>query len=117
MLKVKVGHSINPDIFVMGLEAAKESTKDFTNVKCNFLFTSEKCDIKKVIKGVERVTTSPIIGCTSSGGIIVPEGYITSDFGLTRILSLNDPDMVVGMACHEAGRDARTIRRNVAIAA
>ena len=117
MLKSKVGYSINPDSFVMGLESAKESTKDFANIKCNFLFTSEKNDIKKVIKGVQSVTDTPIIGCTSSGGIIVPDGYITSEFGYVGMLSLNDPNLVVGVGCHEAGRDARAIGRKVAIEA
>ena len=117
MLRSKVGYSINPDNFMTGLESAKESTKDYTNVKLNFLFTSSKSDVKKVVKGVQSATTAPVIGCTSSGGIIVPDGYITSETGFAGVLSLNDPDMVVGVACHEAGRDARAIGRKVAIEA
>lgn len=117
MLKSKVGYSINQDNFMMGLETAKESTKDFSNVKINFLYTSDKCDIKKVIKGVQSATTAPIIGCTSSTGIIVPDGYITSENGFAGMLSLNDQNMTVGIACHEAGKDARAIGRKVAIAA
>ncbi len=117
MLKAKVGYSINPDHFMMGFDAAKDSCKDFSNVKCNFVFTSEKCNMKKIIKGVESVTDAPIIGCTSSGGIIVPDGYITSPDGFCGVLSLNDPDLVVGVACHESGRDARAIGRKVAIEA
>jgi len=100
-----------------GLESAKEATKDYTNVKLNFLFTSSKSDVKKVVKGVQSATTAPVIGCTSSGGIIVPDGYITSETGFAGVLSLNDPDMVVGVACHESGRDARAIGRKVAIEA
>ena len=46
MLKSKVGYSINTDDFLMGQEAAKDSTRDFTNVKINFLYTSEKNNIK-----------------------------------------------------------------------
>ena len=42
MLKSKVGYSINPDYYEMGIETAKESTKDFSNVRLNFLYTSEK---------------------------------------------------------------------------
>ncbi len=117
MLKSKVGYSINPDSFMMGLESAKDSCKDFTNVKLNFLFTSVKSNIKKVVKGVQSATMAPIIGCTSSGGIIVPDGYITSEEGFAGVLSLNDPDMVVGVACHEAGRNARAVGRKVAIEA
>ena len=50
MLRSKVGYSINPDSFMVGVESAKESTKDFSNVKLNFLFTSVKNDIKKLLK-------------------------------------------------------------------
>lgn len=117
MLKSKVGYSTNQDSFMTGLEAAKESTKDFSNVKLNFLYTSVNNDVKKVVKGVQSATTSPIIGCTSSGGIIVPDGYITSEDGFAGLLSLNDQNMTVGVACHEAGKDARTIGRKVAIQA
>lgn len=117
MLKSKVGYSINPNSFMMGLESAKEATKDFSNVKLNFLYTSVNSDIKKVVKGIESANNSPIIGCTSSGGIIVPDGYITSETGFAGVLSLNDPNMIVGVACHEAGRDPRAIGRKVAIEA
>lgn len=117
MLKSKVGYSIDEDYYTMGIETAKESTKDFSNVKLNFLYTSEKCDIKKVIKGIRDVTSSPIIGCTSNQGIIVPDGYITSENGFAGMLSLNDQNLTVGVAIHEAGKDARAIGRKVAIAA
>lgn len=117
MLKSKVGYSINPDSFTTGFEAAKDATKDFSNVKLNFLFTSVNSDARKVAKGVKSTTMSPVIGCTSSGGIIVPDGIITSETGFAGVLSLNDPDMTVGVACHEAGRDARAIGRKVAIEA
>lgn len=117
MLRSKVGYSTNPDSFMMGLEAAKDSTKDFSNVKLNFLFASEKNDLKKVVKGIQSATNAPTIGCTSSGGIIVPDGYITSEDGFGGILSLNDPNMTVGVACHESGRNPRAIGRKVAIEA
>jgi len=117
MLRSKVGYSINPDSFMLGLEATKDATKDYTNVKLNFLYTSVKNDVKKVVKGVQSVTNAPIIGCTSSGGIMVPDGFITSENGFGGVLSLNDPSMTVGVACHEAGRDARAIGRKVAIEA
>lgn len=117
MLKSKVGYSVNPDDFMSGLESAKESTKDFNNVKLNFLYTSVKNDVKKVVKGVLSANDAPVIGCTSSGGIIVPDGYITSDDGFSGVLSLNDANMTIGVACHEAGKDARAIGRKVAIEA
>lgn len=117
MLKSKVGYSINPDSFMQGLESAKEATKDFSNVQINFLFTSCNSSIKKVVKGVQSATKAPVIGCTSCEGIIVPDGYITSESGYAGVLSLNDSDMVVGVACKEAGKNAREIGRKVAIEA
>ncbi len=117
MLKSKVGYSTNPDSFLMGFESIKQSTKDFENVKLNFLFTSEKADIKKVVKGINSETKAPIIGCTSSEGILVPDGYITGEDGFTGVLSLNDPNLVVGVAAHESGKDNRKIGRKVAIEA
>lgn len=117
MLKSKVGYSTNPDSYLMGVESAKASTKDFSNVKLNFLYTSVKSDIKKVVSGVSSINSAPIIGCTSSGGIMVPDGYITSENGFAGVLSLNDPKMLVGVACHEAGKDPRAVGRKVAIQA
>ena len=117
MLRSKVGYSTNPDSFMLGLEAAKNATKDFSNVKLNFLFASEKNDLKQVVKGIQSATDAPTNGCTSSGGIIVPDGYITSEDGFGGILSLNDPNMIVGIACHESGRNPRAIGRKVAIEA
>lgn len=117
MLRSKVGYSVNPDSFATGLEAAKKATKDMSNAKIGLLYTSEKNDIKAVIKGLRNVTNIPIIGCTSSGGIIVEDGIITSESGFVGMMALDDKNMTVGVACHEAGKDARAIGRKVAIEA
>ena len=117
MLKAKVGYSINPDDFISGMETAKKSTKDFSNIKINLLYTSSNMDVKKVVKGIRDVTDTPIIGCTSNGGVIVPDGYVTSEQGFSGMMSLNDPDLEVGVSCHEAGKDPRVIGRKVAIEA
>ena len=117
MLKSNIGLSTDNDFFTMGQEAAKQSTLNMTNVKCNFLFTSEKSDIKKIVEGVHNVTSSPIIGCTSSDGIIVPSGYISGENAYAGLLSLEDPNMKVGVSCQEAGKNPRIIGRKVAIEA
>ena len=117
MLKSKVGYSINPNHLVAGLETAKQSTKDFSDVKLNFLYTSEKSDIKRVVKGIREVTSAPIIGCTSSRGVIIPDGFITSEDGFSAMLSLDDLNLSVGVAGHEAGKDPRAIGRKVALEA
>ena len=116
MLKANVGYSIKEDSYEEGLEIAN-TTKSLNHVKLNLLYTSCKNDIKNVVKGVREVNDAPIIGSTSSGGLIVPDGYITSDKGFAGMMSLDDEDLVVGVACKEAGRDARAIGRKVAIEA
>lgn len=117
MLRSKVGYSINPESFAAGLETAKKSTKDLSNAKIGFLYTSAKNDIKAVIKGLRTITNIPIIGCTSSDAIIVEDGIITSDDGFAGMMTFDDKNLTVGLACHEAGKDPRAIGRKVAIEA
>ena len=117
MLKANVGYSIDTDEKEMGLEATIKATKGLEDVKINFLYTSCKNDIKKIMKGLREATDTPVIGCTSCEGIITPDGYITSENGFAGILSMSDSDLVVGVAAHEGGRDPRAIGRRVAIEA
>lgn len=117
MLKSNVGYSIHPDSYSAGEETAKKTLENSSNAKLGLLFTSVKNDIKEVIKGIRNVTDTPIIGCTSSGAIMVPDGIISSDNGFTGMMSLDDENMTIGVACHEAGKDARAIGRKVAIQA
>ena len=115
MLKAKVGYSTNKDNFMSGFESAQKSTNDMKNPKLSFLFTSSSCNIKQIVKGMKSVSDTPIIGCTSSGGIIVPDGIIRSKEGYSGVLTLSDEELTVGVACHEAGKNPRLIGRKVAI--
>ena len=117
MLKSNVGYSINPDSYIAGQETAATATENLSSAKLGFLFASVKNDIKEVIKGIKSITNTPIIGCTSNGAIMVPDGIITSDNGFSGMLMLDDENLKVGVACHEAGKDARAIGRKVAIQA
>lgn len=117
MLKSKVGYSINQENFAAGLETAKKALSGFSDAKIGFLYTSEKNNIKDVVRGIREVTNIPIIGCTSSGGIIVEDGIITSENGYAGMMTFDDKNMTIGIACHEAGKDPRTIGRKVAIEA
>ncbi len=117
MLKAKVGYSLKEDAHEAGLEIAQKTTKDFNHLKLNMLYTSCQSDIKKIVKGIREITETPIIGCTSNGGIIVPDGYITSENGFAGMMSFDDEKLTVGVACKEAGRDARAVGRKVAIEA
>ena len=117
MLRSKVGYSTNLDSFMSGFESAEKSTKDLKNPKLSFLFASCKSNIKQIVKGMKSVSNTPIIGCTSSGGIIVPDGIIRSKDGYSGVLTLSDENLTVGVACHEAGKNPRMIGRKVAVEA
>lgn len=115
MLRSGVGYSKNLDYYVSGIETAEKATTDLNEQKLGFLFTSCNDDIKEVIKGIRTITSVPLIGCTSSGGIIVPEGIVESNESFAGMLVLNDSEMTVGVACHPAGKNPRAIGRKVAI--
>ena len=117
MLKSSVGYSINSDDFLKGQETAKIALKNTSQEKIALVYTSEKDNIKEIIKGIRSVSKIPIIGSTSSSGIIVPDGVISSPDGFLGMLAMTDKDMTVGLASHEAGKDARAIGRKVAIQA
>lgn len=117
MLKASVGQSINKDGFSAGRETASIINEELYSPVINFLYTSSKNNVREVLKGVRSTITTPIIGCTSSGAVITPKGIVTSPSGFAAMMSLEDEQLKVGVACHEAGKDARAIGRKVAIEA
>jgi len=116
MLRSKIGYSMAEDNFESGATTAKNAVIGSSS-KVGFLYTSSASNTKEIVKGVKSVTDIPIIGCTSSGGLIVPEGIVASDHGFSGMMTMADADLKVGIACHEAGRNARLIGRKVAIEA
>ena len=118
MLKSNVGWSTQEDSFKQGKDSAEKAVVDLVQTKVAFLYTSVDCDVKKVIEGAkEELGTAPIIGCTSSAGIIVPDGFISGEKGFTGILALGDPDLVVGVAGSSKKKSARETGKNVTIEA
>ncbi len=116
-MKTKVGHSTNKNSFEQGAETAKKACEGLTP-KLGMLFTSVVNNQEETVKGVKSITDAPIIGCTSSGAIIVPEGVLTSgDTGFSGMMTFDAEDLSVGVACSKAGSDARAIGRKVAKAA
>ena len=114
MLKAKVGHSINIDDFKSGKETVEKVLKGLNNKNIGILYTSSLSNIKEVIKGVRSVSNIPIIGSTSEG-IMTSDGYIESDTKYSSMMVLDDKDMIVSVASHEKGKDAREVGRKVAI--
>ena len=118
MLKSNVAWSTHKDSYTQGKETAEKAVVDLMQTKVAFLYTSVDCDVSKVLEGAKsELGTAPIIGCTSSAGIIVPDGFISSENGFTGILALGDPDMEVGVAGSERGKDPRETGRKVAMEA
>ena len=115
MLKANIGWSTQADNFEAGRASAKKAVVDLVQTKVAFLYTSVDSDVKKVLEGAKsELGTAPIIGCTSSAGIITPDGFITSDHGFTGILSIGDPNMKVGVASSPRGNNPRETARKVA---
>ena len=118
MLKSNVGWSTNEDSYTQGKESAKKAVVDLIQTKVAFLYTSVDCDVKKVLDGAKsELGTAPIIGCTSSAGLIVPDGFISGEKGFTGILAIGDPETEVGVASSERGKDPRETGRKVAMEA
>ena len=115
MLKANVGWSTNKDSYTQGKETASKVVVDLVQTKVAFLYTSVDCDVKKVLEGAKsELGTAPIVGCTSSAGIITPDGFISGENGFTGILALGDPDLEVGVAGSSKQGSARETGRKVA---
>ena len=115
MLKSNVAWSTNEDSYTQGKESAKKAVVDLIQTKVAFLYTSVDSNVEKVLEGAKsELGTAPIIGCTSSAGILTPDGFITGENGFTGILAIGDPDLKVGVASSERGKDPRETGRKVA---
>ena len=108
MLKSNVGWSTNEDSYNQGKESAAKAVVDLVETKVAFLYTSVDCDVAKVLEGAKsELGTAPMIGCTSSAGIITPDGFIGSENGFTGILALGDSELKVGVASSPRGECPR----------
>ncbi len=114
-MKANVAWSTDEDAYLAGKACAKKAVLDLIQTKVAFIFSAVKYNQKSLIDGAKEVLGSaPIIGCTSNGGILVPDGYITSNNGFAGILALGDPDTAVGVAGMPKQVTARETGRMVA---
>lgn len=115
MLKSKVGYSTLTDSFEAGKEAMEMAIAGL-NGKIAFMFSSVAYDQEKLMEGVKSVSeTVPVVGCTSSASIIVPDGILNNETGYVGIMILDDPDMEVVSMCSGRGESPRETGRKVAI--
>ena len=117
MLKTKVGYSTSIDSYTKGLETANMSLNEMIDTKLGLVFTSCNDNIEEIIKGIRSISNIPIIGGTSSGGVLVNDGIIASPNGFASMMSLGDPELTIGVAIHEASTHPRSVGRKVAMEA
>lgn len=117
MLQAKVGYSKTLDAYEAGVETAKKASEGISP-KIAFLFNSVGYDQKKLMEGAKSILKdTDIIGCTSSAGILVPDGYFVDETGTTEMLALDDADMTVACYGMPKGKSARETGREVALKA
>ena len=89
--------------------------KGIKKPKLGLLFTSIKYDQNEVIKGIKSVYNDIIVvGCTSSGAIMTPEGIISSDNGFAGMMLFEDNELMVGVAGSPRGNDPRETGKKIA---
>ena len=116
MLKTSVGQSILENGHDAGLEVAKMAMKGLRNAKVGMLYTSCVYNQEEVLAGAkEKMGDIPIIGCTSSGAIMTPDGIFDNETGFAGMMVFDDKDLQVGVAiCNKRG-DARKLGQKLAM--
>lgn len=114
-MKVMVGSSLLENAYDSGVELAKNSTKGLKTPVLGFLFTSEKYKQEELLKGIKSVNPSlKVIGCTSSGAVMTPDGIISGPNGYAGMMVLDDNELSVGVAAATRGTDPRMTGRKIA---
>ena len=114
MLNSKVGYSKNTDAYEAGRETATKATEGL-KAKIGLLFNSVGYDQKKLMEGIKSVAKDiDVIGCTSSAGIITPDGYMIDEDGTAGMLTLGGDDLTVACYGMAKGKSARETGREVA---
>ena len=114
MLHSKVGYSKNTDAYEAGKETATKATEGL-KAKIGLLFNSVGYDQKKLMEGIKSVAKDiDVIGCTSSAGIITPDGYMIDEDGTAGMLTLGGDDLTVACYGMAKGKSARETGREVA---
>ena len=107
-MKAMVGSSILANSFDAGVETAKNSMKGIKKPKIGLLFSSIKYNQDELIKGIKSVVPElRVIGCTSSGAIMTPEGIISGDNGFAGMMFLEYNELNVVVSSSPRGTDPR----------
>jgi hypothetical protein len=114
-MKAMVGSSILIDSYEAGIETARNSMKGLKNPKVGLLFSSIKHNQEDLISGIKSVVPEiKIIGCTSSGAIMTPDGIISNEEGFAGMMILEDNELKIGISSSQRGLDPRSTGRKIA---
>jgi hypothetical protein len=116
MLKTKVGYSNIADAFEAGAETAKKASVGL-KPKAGLLFNSVAYDQKELMKGIQSEADYDVIGCTSSAGLITPDGYMIDENGVAGMMTFDDENLTVACYGMPKKKDARETGRQVALKA
>lgn len=116
MLKTKVGYSNIADAFEAGAETAKKASVGL-KPKAGLLFNSVAYNQKKLMEGIKSVADYDIVGCTSSAGLITPDGYMIDENGVVGMMTFDDENLTVACYGMPKKKDARETGRQVALKA
>lgn len=116
MLKTKVGYSNIADAFEAGAETARKASEGL-KPKAGLLFNSVAYDQKKLMEGIKSVADYDIVGCTSSAGLITPDGYMIDENGVAGMMTFDDENLTVACYGMAKKKNARETGRQVALKA
>ena len=107
-MKVNTSWSIDKKAKTAGKEMLEKGVSDLGETKLALIFNTVKYDTKKLLDGAKEVLgTAPILGCTSSGGILTQDGYITAEDGAAACMCIGDNETAVGTAVVERKKSAK----------
>ena len=114
-MKAMVGSSILNTSFEAGVEVAQISSKGLKTPKIGFLFSSVKYNQEELLRGIKSVNPElKIIGCTSSSGVMTPDGIISSEEGFAGMMVIEDNELNVGIASAPRGLNPRVTGSKIA---
>lgn len=114
-MKANVGSTILTNSFAAGADVVKNSMKGIKIPKIGFLFSSTKYNQDELLRGVKSVSPDlKVIGCTSCGAIMTPDGIISNDQGFAGMLIIEDNELSIGIASSSRGQDPRTTGQKIA---
>ncbi len=116
MLKTKVGYSNIANAFEAGAETAKKASVGL-KPKAGLLFNSVAYDQKELMKGIQSEADYDVIGCTSSAGLITPDGYMIDENGVAGMMTFDDENLTVACYGMPKKKNARETGRQVALKA